>query len=63
MTSLTDQQKLLKDAGKGVDKTFKGQGKNDLQKDPTIGNLKNLFKGMAKGSAAGSNKIIKGMNK
>ena len=54
MTSLKDQQKLLKDAGKGVDKIFvEGKTLTETLLKPEI---KNLFKGLK----SGAKKIIKG---
>ena len=48
MTSLKDQQKLLKDAGKGVDKIFvEGKTLTETLLKPEI---KNLFKGLKSGA-------------
>ena len=56
MTSLKDQQKLLKDAGKGVVEGLKKVAEPFVGEAVIIPEVKNLFKGLK----SGSKKIIKG---
>ena len=56
MTSLKDQQKLLKDAGKGVVDGIKKIAEPFVKEAVGLPEAKNLFKGLK----AGSKKIIKG---
>ncbi len=59
MTSLKDQQKLLKDAGKGVVDGIKKIAEPFVKEAVGLPEVKNLFKGLK----AGSKKIIKGDKK
>ena len=52
MTSLKDQMKLLKDAGKGVTEGFTKYAKETV----VLPEVKNLFKGIK----SGTNKLLKG---
>ena len=56
MTSLKDQMKLLKDAGKGVVEGVKKVSEPFVKEAVILPEVKNLFKGLK----SGSKKIIKG---
>ena len=56
MTSLKEQQKLLKDAGKGVVEGLKKVAEPFVKEAVILPEVKNLFKGLK----SGSKKIIKG---